>query len=711
MSLVATATWRERELVPALCALAHEAGLAPRGAIAPGPLDLLEPGALARSDANLERRLAAVLAPFGLQAQPVSGAYRELDRVLGGAAPAIVAIVVDGEPRLLALLRSRGRFVELLGSDLRVHRVAADALVALLGEAAAASVAPAVDELLGMARPSPARRAAVRRALIDQHLSAPLGGVWLLRTQGGTGLLAQLRRAGLVRDLVAMLLLHALAYVLLLGSFTLVGQGALGGHFETGWLSAWALVLLSIVPCELLVTWLGGRIAVGAGLLLKRRLLDGALRLEPDEVRHEGVGRLLGKVMEGEAVESLLLGGGLIALLSLVELCIAAWVLAKGGGGPLHAALLLAWLVVTLLVSFRAYRRRRDWSAQRVALTEQLVERMVGHRTRLAQLPRERVHEGEDEALDRYIALSEQMDRKQRDLLLLPRGFMLLGLLSLGPGFVRGEVTGSGLAIAFGGVVLASMGLSKLTASLMQLAAAAIAWQQIGPLVRAAARPSKAAAPALSARKPAPAGQRRTVLEARNVGFAHGSRLSPVLSGCQLRIQDGDRLLLEGGSGAGKSTLAAVLSGIREPSQGLLLLGGLDRATLGAAEWRRRVAAAPQFHDNHVFTGSFAFNLMMGSRWPAECADLARAEALCRALGLGPLLDRMPAGLMQPVGETGWQLSHGERSRMFIARALLQESELVVLDESFGALDPESLSQTLSTVLERAPSLLVIAHP
>jgi ATP-binding cassette subfamily B protein len=63
------------------------------------------------------------------------------------------------------------------------------------------------------------------------------------------------------------------------------------------------------------------------------------------------------------------------------------------------------------------------------------------------------------------------------------------------------------------------------------------------------------------------------------------------------------------------------------------------------------------------------------------------------------------------VGEGGWQLSHGERSRIFLARALLQQSELVILDESFAALDPENLQVAMETTLRRAETLLVIAHP
>ncbi|HEY3594100.1 MAG TPA: ATP-binding cassette domain-containing protein, partial [Polyangiaceae bacterium] len=152
-------------------------------------------------------------------------------------------------------------------------------------------------------------------------------------------------------------------------------------------------------------------------------------------------------------------------------------------------------------------------------------------------------------------------------------------------------------------------------------------------------------------------------------------------------------------------------SGLRRPATGLLLVGGLDWQSLGAEGWRRRVVAAPQFHDNHILTETLSFNLLMGRRWPPEQRDLREAEELCRALGLGPLLERMPAGLLQMVGEGGWQLSHGEKSRVYLARALLQGAELLLLDESFGALDPESMRRCLQCVIDRAPALLVVAHP
>ncbi|MBU1879245.1 MAG: ATP-binding cassette domain-containing protein, partial [Chloroflexi bacterium] len=201
------------------------------------------------------------------------------------------------------------------------------------------------------------------------------------------------------------------------------------------------------------------------------------------------------------------------------------------------------------------------------------------------------------------------------------------------------------------------------------------------------------------------------MMMAREVDFRYRDRGRLVLQACDLQIRKGDRLLLEGPSGGGKSTLAALLAGLRVPESGLLLLWGFDRQTMGDVAWRRRVVVAPQFHENHVLTGTLAFNLLMGRRWPPMPEDLVEAETICRELGLGDLLDRMPAGFQQMLGESGWQLSHGERSRLYIARAILQKADLVILDESFGALDPENLRRAMRCVLDRAPTLLVIAHP
>jgi ATP-binding cassette subfamily B protein len=363
-------------------------------------------------------------------------------------------------------------------------------------------------------------------------------------------------------------------------------------------------------------------------------------------------------------------------------------------------------------------------------MTNDLVERLVGHRTRLAQEDREHWHDEEDQLLDRHLKLSERVDYIGTQLgALVPRGWMVLGLAGLSYTFVVMQRSSAELLVSLGGILLALQALTSLVMGIKSIVAAMLAWNQVSPLFQAATRLRDAQTSALWEGIPrlrsGQAGQAlllsselqdtfedgQPVMTARELDFRYRDQGHPVLRECSLQIRKGDRLLLEGPSGGGKSTLAALLAGLRIPKSGLLLLWGFDRQTMGSAEWRRRVVMAPQFHENHVFTETFAFNLLMGRHWPPLPEDLTEAEVVCRELGLGDLLDRMPAGLQQVIGESGWQLSHGERSRLYIARAILQQADLVILDESFGALDPENLYRAMRCVLDRASTLLVIAHP
>lgn len=585
-----------------------------------------------------------------------------------------------------------------------------------------------------------------RRLLVASSSLAPrLGTTWSLHP-AKLDFRHELQKLGLVRRAALVLALHLLPLVALVALWRHVGAHAFavsaasggGGPGGMTWTGSQALLLVS-----LLLVWAGGqvlasvaaeRLTLDSGVALRTWLIRRAVRLDPERVRVEGVGLLLGRTLEAGSLDALALGGGLLVIAGVAELLAAAWVLAvlrdAGLGTSSVSVLALVGLTVVVLMLGVAAARYGDalarWSNARREMTHDLVERMVGHRTMLLQaLPAARAREDE-QALAGYERLGRVLDRRATLIAVgLPRLWLLAGLavLCLQVGGDR-PPAGALLATALGGIWLAYSGLRRLGLGLPTVSGAIEAWRVLAPLVRqnpdapasqvpetsAAEVPETSAAemPETSAgevqRAPA-------LVVARQLGFRYPGRAELALDDASLEVPDGARVLVEGPSGGGKSTLAAVLAGLRRAQRGQLTMRGVSQQVIGLRRWRGQIGAVPQFHDNHILGANLLFNLLLGRRWPPRQDDVAAAETVCHALGLGPLLDRMPAGLQQLVGESGWQLSHGERSRVFLARSLLQNLELRILDETFGALDPETLDQVLSVVLARPEALIVIAHP
>jgi len=697
--------WPPARAGQALLALAAQAGLAPR---AVG--ETTAPKTIVDDESGLGRWLDVVGRAAGVAVESVETTYEDVDRLVRRGAPALVRL---GERGVVAITGCRRRYATLLAPDQTLGRVAVADLRAAVVAEVEAPLAPDVDRLLEEIDVAASQRARARRLLLAERLTGmPVGEAWLLRLAEGAPAPTRLRRSRVPARLAALLATHVVEYGLWIVAWVLLGRGVLEGRLDTGWLAAWLLLLVTLVPFRAAGTWLEAAVTVEAGGLLRRRLLAGGLRLDPEEIRRDGIGRLLGRVLEADAVDALALGGGLVALTAGIELVVVLGLLLAAAQWLL-VVLLVAWLALVLALGARYLAGRGAWTAARLGMTDELVERMVGHRTRRAQERAASWHAGEDRSLEDYLAASRRVDRAFASLAAgAGRGWLVVGLAGLAPAFVAG-VPATTLAVGLGCVLLAARAVRALATGLAQLAGALIAWRQVAPLFAAATRPEEAGtalAHAVATARPARSGT--GVLRAEGVVFRHAGRDEPVLRGVGLRIETGDRVLMLGPSGAGKSTLASLLAGLRAPQGGVLLLDGLDRQSLGTHAWRRRVVAAPQFHENHLLGGTFLFNALMGSDvWPPRRRDLDEVEAVCRELGLEGLLARMPAGLLQLVGETGWQLSHGERSRLYVARALLQRAEVVVLDESFGALDPENLERALRCVRARARTLVVIAHP
>lgn len=179
-----------------------------------------------------------------------------------------------------------------------------------------------------------------------------------------------------------------------------------------------------------------------------------------------------------------------------------------------------------------------------------------------------------------------------------------------------------------------------------------------------------------------------------------------VLHGVTFRVEPGQTVALVGSSGAGKSTVASLVSRLYDVDSGSVRLGGVDVRDLTAASIRGTVGVVTQ--DGHLFHDSIRSNLLY-ARPDATDEDLWRALTDAR---LAELIASLPDGLDTVVGERGYRFSGGERQRLTIARVLLNEPSVVILDEATSSLDSTSeaaVQAALARALE-GRTALVIAH-
>ena len=515
---------------------------------------------------------------------------------------------------------------------------------------------------------------------------------------------ATIRSRRFVTGVLALLGVHALQIGFTFAGWAFIGAGALSGRVDRGWIIGWTLCIASAGICRLAAVWVEGLTSIGLAVAVRQSLLAGATTAAADVIQARGPASLMAAVLESESIEHLAVSGGFTTLLSLLELAAAMVALAWGAGAGVQVPLLVAWMALVAWLAAMQARARKLWTTARLALTEQLIDHMVAHRTRAVQQSAETRHVEEDRRLADYVDRSHDVDASTAGLeALLPRGYIVAALAALSPFVIAGHSSIAEQAITLGVILYAGRSLRALTFAYPRAVTAWIAWKAVQPI----------AAPPLEQKETdlAFASVSDTALRADDVTFTPQGRINPTVTACSLTLERGDFVLLEGDSASGKSTLVSLLAGRRRPSTGAIVSAGLDLPTVGARAWRRQIVAVPQYHDNHVLSASLAFNLLLGCPYPHTKQDVADAREVCEELGLGPLIRRMPSGLDQMVGETGWQLSHGERSRLFLARALLQRPAVLLLDETLAALDPDNVAECLQCVFRRAETALVVAHP
>ena len=188
------------------------------------------------------------------------------------------------------------------------------------------------------------------------------------------------------------------------------------------------------------------------------------------------------------------------------------------------------------------------------------------------------------------------------------------------------------------------------------------------------------------------------------VSFTYGH--TPVLTDCSLQLPAGQMLALVGTSGAGKSTLAHLLPRFYDVTGGAITLDGVDLRDLTLASLRQHINIVGQ--DTFLFNASVAHNIAYG----CPGASFAAIEAAAHAAQAGAFIEALPQGYGTVLGERGVTLSGGQRQRLAIARALLRDAPLLVLDEATSSLDLDSERKVQAALapLLQGRTALVIAH-
>ncbi|WP_314973144.1 type I secretion system permease/ATPase [Comamonas testosteroni] len=198
----------------------------------------------------------------------------------------------------------------------------------------------------------------------------------------------------------------------------------------------------------------------------------------------------------------------------------------------------------------------------------------------------------------------------------------------------------------------------------------------------------------------------RGAIEFRNVSFSYPGSEQASLSGVSFSLRPGERVGIIGRIGSGKTTLEKLVLGLYQPSEGSVLIDGMDARQIDPVDLRRAIGHVPQ--DPMLFYGSLKHNLLVGAPFADE-ADMLHAA---RIAGVDEFVARNPKGYDMLVGERGESLSGGQRQSIAVARALINDPAILLLDEPSSNLDNQSEAQLKRRLEEAAQdkTILLVTH-
>lgn len=511
----------------------------------------------------------------------------------------------------------------------------------------------------------------------------------------------------LYRDvLLAALIVNLFALALPLFSMNVYDRVVPNHAVETLWTLATGVLIVLCGDFALrtlrgyFVDLAGARADVRLSATIMEKVLD--LRME---VRPESAGSFASNLRAFESVRDFISSATVTAFIdlpfALLFLLVIGWI-----AWPMVIPFVVG-IVLLLIHSLTVQRRMHALaetsyraSAQRNAT---LVEGLVGIET-VKALGAEAVIQGKWESSATLVA---SVGARLRLLAatatngaLWVQQMVSLATVVIGVYLIRdGALTMGGLIACYLLSSRAMAPIGQVAGLLVQYHSAATAFESLDELMK---RPVERPLEMRFTSRPALRGE----IEFRNVGFAYREGEEAVLREVSFRIRAGEKVAVLGRVGSGKTTLEKLILGLYRPGSGAVLVDGIDLRQLDPAELRRNIGYVPQ--DVTLFYGSLRDNIAMGLP-QADDAAVARAA---RIAGLAEFVDAHPHGYGMLVGERGESLSGGQRQAVAVARALIADPPILLLDEPTAAMDHASEEALKQQLREHAAgkTMIVVTH-